>query len=384
MNTKVYEKTRCQNIFRHKKNKNYVIRLWSPIQTSISTIDGKKIMKLEEAINIRDNPKIKTKTENNIINKENFDIMWNKYILYCINVKKLAYNTLDKKKKIYNKYLKNQFTKKLSKITKEDIIYYFNKLDTTEKQKKEIFKLLKAFFNWCLEEDYLLITPIKKNIQFKTEKAEMKFWSPEEIKKILNTLDYDIENNIDIFSAKRIKLLILIGFSLGDRIGETRALTYDCFDEKIGIVKIKHSINYDRTNNDFLSNTKNYHSQRNIAISKKIINEIMDYKEFLINNTNYNIKDNDLIFFNYKTKKPYSDTVLRKEFYKYCEKASVTKIRMYDLRHTYVATMMSEGKELYYISERLGHNNYNTTVNKYGHLSNEKRKEIAESTDKYL
>ena len=57
---------------------------------------------------------------------------------------------------------------------------------------------------------------------------------------------------------------------------------------------------------------------------------------------------------------------------------------MYDLRHTYVATMMSEGKELYYISERLGHNNYNTTVNKYGHLSNEKRKEIAESTDKYL
>ena len=57
---------------------------------------------------------------------------------------------------------------------------------------------------------------------------------------------------------------------------------------------------------------------------------------------------------------------------------------MYDLRHTYVATMMMEGKELYHISRRLGHSNYNTTVNKYGHLSNQVRKEIAEITDKYI
>ena len=42
-----------------------------------------------------------------------------------------------------------------------------------------------------------------------------------------------------------------------------------------------------------------------------------------------------------------------------------------------------EGKELYHISERLGHSSYSTTVNKYGHLSNKVRKEIAEITDKY-
>lgn len=57
---------------------------------------------------------------------------------------------------------------------------------------------------------------------------------------------------------------------------------------------------------------------------------------------------------------------------------------MYDLRHTYVATMMAEGKELYHISKRIGHNNYNTTINKYGHLSDNVKKEIAESTDKYF
>ena len=70
-------------------------------------------------------------------------------------------------------------------------------------------------------------------------------------------------------------------------------------------------------------------------------------------------------------------------FYKYCEKSNVKKIRLYDLRHIYVATMMTEGKELYHISERLGHTNFQTTVNKYGHLSNEVRKEVAKVTDKY-
>ncbi len=91
-----------------------------------------------------------------------------------------------------------------------------------------------------------------------------------------------------------------------------------------------------------------------------------------------------MIFFNYQNKKPYTDVTLRKYFYKYCDKANVTKIRMYDLRHTYVATMMSEGKELYHISERIGHSDYSTTVNKYGHLSNKTRKEIASITDKYI
>ena len=57
---------------------------------------------------------------------------------------------------------------------------------------------------------------------------------------------------------------------------------------------------------------------------------------------------------------------------------------MYDLRHTYVATMMSEGKELYHISERIDHSDYSTTVNKYGHLSTKTRKEIAAITDKYF
>ena len=49
---------------------------------------------------------------------------------------------------------------------------------------------------------------------------------------------------------------------------------------------------------------------------------------------------------------------------------------MYDLRHTFTTAMMEEDVPLYIISKILGHTSYKTTVDKYGHISDKKRKEI--------
>jgi len=384
MDLKVYRKTRYQNIYQHIKNKNYVIMISKPVKTSISNINGEKIYKLEDAVKIRDNPKIKIQKGFEVSLKDDFDTLWNKYIFDCDNIKKLAYNTMSRKKKTYNKYLKNKFKKNVSKITKDELSTFLINLKTTDKQKNEILRVIKAFFNWCVEEEYLVNSPATNIKRFKVEKIEMKYWIPEELSKFLNVINYDIENNINIDIAYRTKIFTLIEFSLGDRVGETRALTFDAFDKLLGVVKIYHSINYDTTSNDFLSYTKNYHSQRSVDVSDKLIYEIEKYKNFLSNFLDKKINNNDIIFFNYKNKKPYSDTTLRKGFYYYCDKANVTRIRMYDLRHTYVATMMGEGKELYHISSRIGHSSYSTTVDKYGHLSLKNRKEIAKITDKYI
>ena len=384
MNLKVYEKTRYQNIYRHKKNKNYVVMMSKPVKSSIAIIDGEKIFKIDDAIKIRDNPKIKIQKGLEVTNKEDFDSLWEKYIYSCKYIMKLAYTTILEKEKMYNKYAKNAFNKKVSKISKEDVTLFIENMNTTYKQKNAMLKELKAFFNWCIKEEYLITSPAKNVSKYKVEKTEMKYWTPNEVTKFIYTLNQDIDNKVNVYTAYRTKIFTLLEFSLGDRVGETRALTFDSIDNKLGIIKIKHSINYNRKSDDFLSHTKNYHSQREIDISYKIIQEVENYKQFLIKNTEYEIKDSNLIFFNYSTKKPYSDVALRKSFYYYCDKAQVTKIRMYDLRHTYVATMMGEGKELYHISSRLGHSNYSTTVNKYGHLSVKKRKEIAELTDKYI
>lgn len=387
MNLKVYEKTRYQNIYRHKKNKNYLIMISKPVKSSISSINGEKILKIEDALKIRDNPKIKLQKGAEVKYKDGFDELWDKYIYSCKYELKQSFNTYNKKEKIYNKHLKNKF-KQLSKITKDDIIRFLNNTDTTEKQKNEILKALKAFFSWCLEENYIIVSPTSKIKNYKVEKSIMKYWLPEDVQKFFMFINSYIES--DNFNSKekeiayRIKILVLLGFSLGDRIGETRALTFNSINEQKSEISITHSINYDTKSDDFLSSTKTYSSQRCINVSDKLIVEIKAYKYYLINELDYNISNDTLIFLNHQTNRPFSDATLRKDFYNICELADVPKIRMYDLRHTFVATMMSEEKELYLISEKLGHTSFSTTVNKYGHLSNKVRKEIAKVTDKYI
>jgi len=385
MNLKVYEKTRYQNIYRHKKNKNYLIMISKPVKTSISSIDGKKIYSIDEACKIRDNPKLKQQKGLEAIHKETFDILWEQYISDCKYIKKLAYNSINRKTKLYERYLKNQITKSLSKTDKTFWAKFIDDAECSLKQKNHMIKELKAFFNWCVDEENLIFNPLAKVKDYKVNNAEMKYWIPSEIKDFFDTLEIDL-NSDDLNIKKKayqIKTLALIGFAIGDRVGETRALSFGNLDITTGTLNIKHSINYDKTSDEFVSNTKTYESERIVDISEKLINGILDYKFFLINECDYDINDQTLIFLNHSTKKPYSDTALRNNFNYYCDKAKVKRIRMYDLRHTFVTTMMSEGLELYYISSIIGHKSYSTTVNKYGHLSTETKKRIAKTTDKY-
>lgn len=386
MDMKVYEKTRYQNIYRHKKNKNYVIMISKPAKTSISRIDNKKIVSIDEAIKIRDNVLIKRQKGLETVHKEDFDTLWDKYIYDCKYVRKLAYNTIIRKEKDFNRYLKGKIDKPVSKTDKEYWTKFIDNLNTTLKQKNHLIKITKAFFNWCKYEEYIIDNPFDKISKYKVETKEMQFWIPKHLKDFLETLEKDIHSN-DIRLKKkayRIKTLTIINFSAGDRIGETRALTFKMFDKDKLKLNIFHSINYDRSSNDFLSSTKTYNSQRTIDITNKVIEVVEEYKKFLINELELEIGNNTLLFFNHTTHKPYSDTSLRKDFYYYCEKANVPKIRMYDLRHTYAATMMSEGKEAYMFSKRMGHKSISITINKYGHLSEQIKKEVAQSTDKYI
>lgn len=388
MNLQIYEKTRWENILRHKKNKNYIVRLnVDGVRTSVSVDSkGNKIFDIETAKQIRDNQVIIQNKRITTKHKEDLDTLWAKYMEACEIIKKQAYNTLLRKTKSYNKYLKGKITIPLSKTTKEFWSKYIDTLTCTDKQKNELIKSLKAFMNWCIEENLLLFNPITKIKRYKVTKAEMKYWTPNEIKDFLLNINKLIEESEDVIFKKQalmVKTIVVIGFTQGDRIGETRALTFDCFDRERKNLKIYHSINYNRKE-DPLASTKNYQSQRDLLITAKLLEQIDLYKEFLKDYMNFDVKDSDFLFFNYVTNKPYTDATLRKQFKRFCNLCKVKEIRLYDLRHTFVALMMYEGKELYQIQQHLGHSNFSTTANEYGHLATEIKKGIAKSADKYL
>lgn len=371
---KIYEKTRYDNIYRHSKNLNYIIRHNG---STISKIDNKKIYDIKVARDYKSKLELNIQKVEKHSNTYLFKDLWEEYIFYCKEVKKLKHNTLKKKKSIYSCYLNELNGSKVPDWQKEEIAYFINTLKATDKQKNTVLTILKGFLTWCDEEKGIInIKPTKGIKALKTPKVEMKYWSIEEFTKFMKYI-----KELNTYSSNMIRMLILIELYLGDRIGESRALTWSSINEEHCTIKIAHSINYDTSSSDFLSSTKNYDSDRIVDVSPKLIKELIKYKEYLIEK---HITINDMIFYNYNTKKPYSDSNLRKLFYNYSNKANVSKIRLYDLRHTYVALMMNEGWELYHISKRIGHKNYSTTVDKYGHLENKLRKEVAKTTDKYL
>ncbi len=377
MDMNIYKKTRYQNIYKHK-NGNYIVIINKPVKSSISRVDGEKIWKIEEALKIRDNPKIGLQKKTEILYKDNFDELFDKYLKWCETIDKQAYNNIKKKKIRYNKHLKNKFSKPITKLTKEDISLVIDKLNTTDKQKNHVLKDLKAFLNWCVKEEILLFNPASPIKNYKVPKVEMHYWEPKDIQKFLEYIEKQ-----DSEQSYIIKLFVLFGLSFGLRVGEIRALTYDCIDLEHKTIRINHSINYDITSEDFLSSTKTYGSQRIIDISEELIKQIDLYKQKL-KDLGYNIHRTDLIFFNYKTNKPYSDSYIRNLFKDFCNDANVPPIRLYDLRHTFTTTMISSDIPLAVISKILGHTSFRTTVDKYGHLSEKTRKEIAKITDKYI
>ena len=373
---KIYEKTRYPNIYRHKKNRNYIIVLSKPKKTTVSKINNDKIFDIKVA----NDYKMQMELDKTKIQKQGnslfFRDLWNKYINHCENVSKLAYNTIKKKRSIYNCFLKDLDNKKVPNLTKQEIADFICLLPTTDKQKNTTLAILKGFFTWCIDQDIIYANPTQRISNFKVNKPEMKYWNVNQFQTFMKHINI-IENQ----HARRIKMFVYIELTLGDRPGETRALTWNAFNTEHQTTKVMHSIEYDPQSNDYLKVTKNYQSERIVDVSEKFIKEINDYKNYLIDTYG---SINDIIFWNYNNNRPYSDTALRKQFYKYCDLANVPRIRPYDLRHTYVALMMSEGWELYHISRRIGHKNYATTVDKYGHLEDKVRKEIAKTTDKYL
>ena len=101
MDLKIYKKTRYQNIYQRIKGKHFVIAIRKPKSTIISKdFNGNRIYDIEVAKKVRDTLAIQG---NQYIqySKGTFKSLWTKYIEYCENVEKLAFNTLKKKKNFY-------------------------------------------------------------------------------------------------------------------------------------------------------------------------------------------------------------------------------------------------------------------------------------------
>lgn len=219
---------------------------------------------------------------------------------------------------------------------------------------KTVHNQISAIFNFACKYYKLHSNPAKICGSMGRKNADsMLFWTVEEFKKF-----------IAIVSSKPLSEVVFsILFWTGIRSGELLALTLNDFDFVAKTISINK--NYSRHNkNDLILEPKTPKSKRIVQIPEFLCDMVQSYAEKL-----YDYKPNERLF-------PITKHYLQHEMHRGVIKSGIKKIRVHDLRHSHASLLIEMGFSPLLISERLGHDNIETTLQTYSHLYPNKHSEV--------
>lgn len=220
---------------------------------------------------------------------------------------------------------------------------------------KTVHNQLTAMFNFATKYYKLPTNPARTcGAMGKKNADSMQFWTVDEFKHFIvcvdNPMYYVIYNML---------------FFTGMRIGECLALTYNDFDFDNNTVHIDKT--YVRLEGiDLIQEPKTPKSIRTISLSDNLCKIVQDYHTRLPY---------------YKSKDRLFQTVqstINGNLKKVCSRNNLNKIRVHDLRHSHASLLIEMGFTPLLISERLGHENIETTLNTYSHLYPNKHNEVSD------
>jgi integrase len=190
----------------------------------------------------------------------------------------------------------------------------------------------------------------------KSKADEMSIWTVEEF-----------ETFIEYEDKPAVKLAFDILFWTGMREGELLSLTPSDIlpDKSISITKTFTRID----NNDVISDPKTPKSRRIVPIPEFLYNEIQAYL-----NSIYDIQSDERIFY-------FTMQLLNAEIKRVAKLANIKQIRVHDLRHSHASMLIQQGYSALLVSERLGHENIETTLNTYSHLYPNEHRNLAQKLD---
>ncbi|MCD8195933.1 MAG: site-specific integrase [Lachnospiraceae bacterium] len=219
---------------------------------------------------------------------------------------------------------------------------------------KTINNQLSACFNFAVRFYGLAKNPVVQCGPFGKGRAEeMQFWTRDEFYQFIEAVDKP---------AARLAFEIL--FWSGIRSGELLALTLDDVDfakSSIRISKTVASVN----GKTVISPPKTPKGNRTVVIPRFILALIRGYADRLVD-----YEPHEQLFY-------FTKHFLRYEMDKGCEKSGVKRIRVHDLRHSHASMLIEMGYSPLLISERLGHENIQTTLQTHSHLYPDKQQEVA-------
>ena len=250
--------------------------------------------------------------------------------------------------------------KQMNEITAVDIIKWQNTLLNQEYKPtylRMIQNQLAALFNHAERFYDLKDNPCKKVDKMGRSNAkELNFWTKEEYEVFMQGFTEEEE---------MYRIIFLMLFWLGCRVGELLALTCEDIDFENGTVSISKTY-FRRNKTDNITSPKTESSNRKITIPQFLQEEMKNFID-----RQYGLTPEERIF-------PITDRAIQKKMKQKTELAKLKPIRVHDLRHSHIALLIEKGMQPLVIAQRVGHDSVNTTMNIYGHLYPNKQKQVAD------
>ena len=247
--------------------------------------------------------------------------------------------------------------------------------DFSKTYQRKINAELSAVFNYACKYYKLASNPVREAGTIGKKNAEgIDFWTIDEFKTFITTLKESNTIFARVADNQVLETVFTLLFYTGMRIGELLALTLADFSApcngSVATVSINKSYAY-VYGKEYIQEPKTPKSKRSITIPSKVWNIVCAYIERLIDP-----KSQDRLFF------MINKYNLGRALKSIAAEAGVKPIRVHDLRHSHASLLINMDINILAISERLGHEDIQTTLNIYGHLYPSKAEQIADKLEK--
>lgn len=250
-----------------------------------------------------------------------------------------------------------------------------NQVKISTNYKNSIQKFIKIVLNWGSKMYNFNFVLFYKNI--------VKFTNPNEIEK---EMDYFTLEEFKIFIENennfKYKCFFEILFFCGLRRGEARALQWNDIDfdeETIRVNKNCVTVGSESSNNYQLTTPKTKTSNRILPTLESVINDLKILYDMEKNK--YGFKRTWFVF---GTDIPITNSKLRTEKNKICDKANLRRIRIHDFRHSCASLLINNGANITMVAKYLGHSKIDETLNTYSHMYKSKLNDLVGTINKLI
>lgn len=244
--------------------------------------------------------------------------------------------------------------------------------------------LFKSILNYAVLLDIIEANPCNKAILPKKQREiddKLHYWSVAEVNRFLEHAKKDTCP----LAFPLFRLLIYTGLRKGEALG----LRWCDIDFSNLTVSIRQNVSKDEKGRPLISTPKSKRSQDTLPLDNETVQilrawKVEQSKRFQMLGASAFVDSKSLVFRLKVDNKPFCNNHVNNILNRIASSANVPKIRVHDLRHTQATLLLESGANIKDVQERLRHENIQTTLQTYSHVSEERKRETIDNFVKYL